>query len=124
MSNRRIQSDITLVPITPEMTELTGSTSPHEPDDPFETSESSLLIINATMFGIRIRILIDDGAELNHISQEFCIRRGWSFEQEEHVASMAKNTHKKLMSTVHPLTLTFGRYTEKMHFAANLWIMT
>ncbi len=32
---------------------------------------------------------------------------------------MANNTHQKLMSIVHPLTVTFGGYTEKMHFASN-----
>ncbi len=118
IDHRHVPSDCNSVPITPNITESPDSTSPYEPDDTFNTSESSLLITNATLSGIRVRILIDDGAELNHISQEFCIRHGISLKQEQYVASMANNTHQKLMSTVHPLTVTFGCYGEKMRFAS------
>ncbi len=38
---------------------------------------------------------------------------------EQHVTSLANNTHQKLMSTVHPLTVIFGLHPEKMHVASN-----
>ncbi len=119
IDHSHIPSDITSVPIAPKLAELPYRTSPYEPEDPFETSKSSLFITNATISGIRASILVDDRAQLNHSSQEFCIWHGISLENEQHVASMANNTHQTLMSTVHPLTVTFGGYTEKMRFASN-----
>ncbi len=114
-----IPSNSTLVLTTPKISESPDSTSPYEPDDPFETSESSIIITNATISGIRTRIQIDDGPELDHISQEFCTRHRISLKREQHVASMGNNTHQKLTSTVHSPTVTFGGYTEKMRFASN-----
>ncbi len=123
IDQRHIPSDCISVPIAPKLTKLPDRTPPYDPDDLFKTSESRLLISNPTMSGIFASILVDDGAERNHISQEFCIRHGISRKQEQHIAPMANSTLQKLMTTVHPLIVTFGGYTETMRFASILWII-
>lgn len=39
--------------------------------DPFEPSSPSLLVTSATVDDSRARVLIDDGAEINYISESF-----------------------------------------------------
>ena len=71
------------------------SDAPSEPDDPFEPSDPSLLVTEARIAGIKARVLIDDGAELNHISKDFCEKHGIVLKEENYTASMANNTPQK-----------------------------
>ena len=119
-NNREAPIENTTVPLESQSKALaiTSDTS-SEPDDPFEPSEPSLLVTEAKISGIRARILIDDGAELNHISEEFCRKNGIILKDENYTASMANNTSQKLLSTVSPVSVSIGGYTEKLRFAAN-----
>ncbi len=91
----------TAVPITPaesidrspgNTTESTieNAEDPEDPghlediEDPFAPSEPSLLIVQASIAGVHSRVLTDDGAQLNHISEAFCDRHGISLKTGHH----------------------------------------
>ena len=86
---------------------------------PLEPAPMSLLITNAEFADARARILIDPGAELNHISIDYCKRHKISTKQELVTASMANGTEENMNYTLHPVTISVGGYTEKMRLAAN-----
>ena len=117
---REAPRESTTVPQAPQIKALEiNSDTTSEPEDPFEPSEPSLLVTKAKISGIRARILIDSGAELNHISQDFCKKHGIVLKEEDYTASMANNTPQELKSTVSPVTISIGGYSQKMRFAAN-----
>ena len=89
------------------------------PDDPFVPSESGLLVVNGNVNGATARILIDPGAELNHLSIDFCKNHGIAIKQEDRTAIMANNTEESVDSTKNPIALSIGPYSESMRFAVN-----
>ena len=123
-TEREAPIEITSVPKTlnsqsKALANFNYSDTSSEPDDPFEPSDPSLLVTQARIAGIRARVLIDDGAELNHISQEFCEKHGIVLREENYTATMANNAHQKLLSTTSPVSISLGGYTQKMRLAAN-----
>ena len=107
--NREAPLHSTTVPLESQNKALdTTSDTTAEPEGPFEPSEPSLLVIEAKVSGIRARFLIGDGAELNHISQDFCQGNGIALKEEQRTASMANNTPQQMMSTIAPIPTSLG----------------
>lgn len=63
-----------------------------------------------------VQILIDDGAELNHLSEDFCRRHFIATKEEDHEACMANKASQKLKSTLEPLQLSIHGYSERLRF--------
>ena len=85
-----------------------------KPNDPFYTSEKGLLISRGTINGIKARILIDPGAELNHISSDFCSKNSIEVEQDNRIAIMANMTEETVNPTREPCVISIGPYSESM----------
>ena len=71
-----------------------------EPENLFELSDPSLLVRAGRIAKIHARIHIEDWAGINHISQDFCERRGITLKKEHYTASMASSTPQSLLSRV------------------------
>ena len=77
------------------------------------------LVTEANIAGIKARIFIGDGAELNHISKDFCEKHGTVLKEKNYTASRTNNTSQKMQSTMSSVTISLGGYTETMRSAAN-----
>lgn len=88
-------------------------------DEPFRPSTQGLLITKGYVAGITALILIDDGAEIKHISKEFCRRARIALQKENYEATIANTTKEQLESTVTKIPISIGPYTESMRLAAN-----
>lgn len=77
------------------------------------------MITTAKIAGITARVLIDSGAEINHISLGFCQRHKIATRNETATAVMANGSTIKLRTTKLPLTISIGGCTEKMRLVAN-----
>ena len=77
------------------------------------------MIISAKVAGITARVLIDSGAEINHISLGFCQSHKIATRSETATAVMANGSIIKLRTAKLPLTINIGGYTEKMRLVAN-----
>ena len=87
-------------------------------EDPFEPANPNLLITEGRICGIKVRILIDDGSEVNHINESFCIQNGIALIESDKTASMANKSPQELKSTTRPLQLSIGGYTKNMRFVS------
>ena len=87
--------------------------------EPLKPASNSLMITTAKIAGINARVLIDSGAEINHISLGFCQRHKIATRSETATAVMANGSIINLRTTKLPLTISIGGYTEKMRLVAN-----
>ena len=86
----------------------------------FEPSDPSLLVSEARTARTKARILIDDSAELSHISKDFCDKYSIVLNGENYTAYTAHSPPQKMGSTISPVTISLGDYAEKMRLAASL----
>ena len=85
-----------------------------KPNDPFYPSDEGLLVSRGTINGVKARILIDPGAELNHISSDFCLRNSIKVTQESRIAIMANMSEEKVNPTLESCVISIGPYSESM----------
>ena len=91
-----------------------------ETDNQFEEPETSLMLIDGNINGIKARILVDTGATLNHLSKNFCMKHGINIQEEKNrVAVMANNSKEPVDSTGGYVTVSMAGYTENIRFAVN-----
>ena len=69
------------------------------------------MITKAKIAGITARVLIDSGAEVNHISLGLCQRNQIIAKSETATATMANGFIETLRTTKMPLTVNLGGYT-------------
>ena len=98
-----------------ENTEDTTNTN----EDPFKPSKKGLLITKGYVAGIPALILIDNGAEINHISNKFCLAAGIKLQKADFEAQMANSSKERMESTTDKVRISIGPYTESMRLAAN-----
>ena len=84
-----------------------------------EPAAQSLMIIKAKTVTIKAGVLIDSGAEVNHISLEFCRRNKIGTKEENTAAIMANGYYETLRTTVTPPIANIEGYTEEMRQLAN-----
>ena len=63
---------------------------PEDSEDPFEPANPNFLITEGRICGTKVRILIDDGSEVNHINESFSLKNGIAHLASYKTASMAK----------------------------------
>ena len=119
----KTQKDIPLEPVKPEnlveKTE-TNTIEPKSSEDPFEPPKPGLYITKGFLAGKPVRILIDDGSVLNHVSEQFCKELRIPTKEENYEALMANKTTEKLRSTCYKIPLSIESYTESMRFAVGI----
>ena len=102
-----------------DTTDTQSVLSKENDDDPFEPAEKSLLVTTCAISGIPARILIDDGAEINQLSLEFCDKYRIPIERTDHTASMANHVTQEWKFTTNPVTVQIKGYSESMRFSVS-----
>lgn len=83
----------------------------------FERNFKGLLIARGKIACSSAKILIDDGAEINYIDEEFCNHQNIPMKSTDHCAEMANGANQPLQELSKPIEVHPREYTEKLLFA-------
>ena len=83
----------------------------------FETPHLGLLVAKGLINSEPCRILFDNGAEINYLSQRLVKELNLSTKESSQSATFANGTSAPLQETVDPVSLSLGAYKEPLQFA-------
>lgn len=112
-TRRLVPTDGPTPPETPSTSKLLHTTL----SSAFETPHLGLLVAKGYVNSCPCRILFDNGAEINYLSQRLAKTLGLPTHDAPRSATFADGTTAPLQETTTPVHLRLGDYIESMHFA-------